>query len=140
MKKLPLTLTLLTCLLFLSPNVVLSEDWKDLVKRDGIYYKKFSDVPFSGKLTGMEQGTYKNGKKEGAWVYYYSNGQVSYKGNYKNGEREGEWDYYENNGQLWSKGNFKNSEREGAWVDYNKDGTIVKKLTGTYNNGKKISD
>jgi hypothetical protein len=47
-----LSLTLLTCLLFLSPNVVLSEDWKDLVKRDGIHYKKFSQIPFSGEIFG----------------------------------------------------------------------------------------
>ena len=25
---------------------------RDLVQRDGVYYKKFSDVPFSGKVTG----------------------------------------------------------------------------------------
>jgi hypothetical protein len=29
---------------------------------------------------------------------------------------------------------------DGAWVDYNKDGTAVKRLTGTFKNGKKISD
>jgi antitoxin component YwqK of YwqJK toxin-antitoxin module len=159
-----LSLTLLTCLLFLSPNVVLSEDWKDLVERNGIFYKKFSDVPFSGKITGRQQGTYKNGKKEGAWVFYYGNGQVlakgnfkngnkdgaevSYhdsgelesKGNFKNGKYEGAWIGYHKNGQLEVKGNFKVGEKEGAWVDYNKDGTIIKRLTGNFKNGKKISD
>ena len=50
MKK--LTLTLLTCLFILSPNVVLGETMDDLVKREGIYYKKFTDVPFTGKTTG----------------------------------------------------------------------------------------
>jgi hypothetical protein len=34
----------------------------------------------------------------------------------------------------------KNGEREGAWVDCNKDGTAVKRLTGTFKDGKKISD
>ena len=50
-------LTLLTCLFFLSPNVVLSETvkLKDLVKRDGLYYKKFTDVPFTEKTTGKDQ-------------------------------------------------------------------------------------
>jgi hypothetical protein len=38
MKK--LTLTLLTSLLPLSPIVVLRNTWHDLVKREGIYYKK----------------------------------------------------------------------------------------------------
>jgi hypothetical protein len=59
-----LSLTLLTCLLFLSPNVVLSETMDDLVLREGLFYKKFSDVPFSGKTTGLQQGTFKNVKKK----------------------------------------------------------------------------
>jgi hypothetical protein len=57
MKK--LSLTLLTCLLFLSPNVVLSETLDDLVYRDGNAYKKFSYVPFSGEITGQTKGTSK---------------------------------------------------------------------------------
>ena len=87
-----LSLTLLTCLILFSPNVVLSETMSDLVRRDGLYYKKFSQVPFSGKTTGKSQGTIKNGI------------------------------------------------REGAWVDYNKAGTVNKKYTGTFKNGKKISN
>ena len=53
---------------------------------------------------------------------------------------EGASVHYHKNGQLWSKGNFKYGEREGAWVDYNKDGTVVKRFTGIFKNGKKISD
>ena len=40
----------------------------DLVERDGIYYKKFTETPFTGEITGEIQGNYKNGKKEGEWV------------------------------------------------------------------------
>ena len=111
-----LSLTLLTFLLFLSPNVVLSEDWKDLVFRDGIAYKKFSQVSFTGKITGMTHGPFKNGKQEGTWMSYWDNGQLLHKGNHKNGEREGDH------------------------VQYNKDGTLNKKVSGTYKNDKKISD
>ena len=114
MKK--LSLTLLTCLLFLSPNVVLSETMDDLVVRDLIYYKKFSDVPFSGKITGKSQGSFKNGIREGSWVSYWSNGQ------------------------LTKKGKYKNDNKEGVWVSYYKDGTSMKELSGTYKNGNKISD
>ena len=52
----------------------------DLVKRDGLYYKKFNDDPYSGKVTGTEQGTLKNGKWEGAYVRYWYNGQLRKKG------------------------------------------------------------
>jgi antitoxin component YwqK of YwqJK toxin-antitoxin module len=138
MKK--LSLTLLTCLLFLSPNVVLSETMDDLVVRDGLYYKKSSDVPFSGEVAGLSKGTFKNGKVDGIWIGYYDNGQLNYKTTFNKLKMEGASVHYHKNGQLWSKGNFKNGEREGAWVDYNKDGTIVKKLTGTFKNGKKVSN
>ena len=138
MKK--LSLTLLTCLLLLAPNVVLSETMDDLVVRDSLYYKKSSDVPFSGKITGLSKGTFTNGKVDGTWIGYYDNGQLNYKTTFKKLKMEGDSVHYHKNGQLWSRGNFKNGEREGAWVDYNKDGTAVKRLTGTFKDGKKISD
>jgi hypothetical protein len=68
MKK--LSLTLLTCLLFLSPNVVLSVTMDELVARDGLYYKKSSDVPFSGEITGLSEGTFTNGKVDRTWIGY----------------------------------------------------------------------
>ena len=42
------SLTLFTLLLILSPNMVLSESLNDLVKRDSLFYKKYSDIPFRG--------------------------------------------------------------------------------------------
>ena len=84
-----LSLTLLICLFILSPNVVLSETWDDLVEREGIYYKRFTDVPFSGKVTGEWQGSLKNGKEEGLWVYYYQSGTVAkgFTETYKDGRK-----------------------------------------------------
>ena len=112
----------------------------DLVLREGLYYKKFTDVPFSGEVTGERQGSFENGEKDGAWVYYHESGQLRAKGNYKSGKMEGAWIAYYDNGQLWQKGNYKNNNWEGAWVDYNEDGTVKTYSTGTFKNGKKISD
>ena len=53
----------------------------DLVKREGLYYQKFTDVPFTGEIDeGLERGNFKNGREEGMWVHYHENGQLSYKG------------------------------------------------------------
>ena len=138
----------------------------DLVERDGLSYKKFTDVPFTGEIDeGLEQGSFKNGERkgpwvlywrngqlrgkgvykngkeeEGPWVYYHDNGQLRSKGDYKNGKREGRWVYYHDNGQLSSKGDWKNGEWEGPWVWYSEDGIVIDLLTGTYKNGEKISD
>ena len=69
--------------LFLLPIVLLSListscwgiDYSDLRERDGLYYQKFTDTPFTGKVSGKSQGSYKNGREEGEWVWYYDSGQ-----------------------------------------------------------------
>ena len=50
-------------------SVSLSKDvnWKDLVKRDGLWYEKLANEPFTGSSTGLKQGKVKDGKKEGEW-------------------------------------------------------------------------
>ena len=135
-----LTLTLLTYFFLLIPNVVLSETMYDLTKRNGIYYKKFSDVPFNGMITGNPQGEFKNGKREGIWVWENKNGYVNTKGFYKNGKEEGTWVTYYDNGQLSDKGKYKNGKFDGPWILYNLDGSINPKYTGVFDNGVKISD
>ena len=110
----------------------------DLVERDGLYYKKFTDVPFTGNITGKSQGTIRNGKRDGPWVIYWDNGQLSNKGIYKDGEANGPWVWYHDNGQLRSKGTYKDGNRDGPWVGYNYDGTVWESLTGTFKDGVKI--
>lgn len=167
-----------------------------LEKRDGLWYEKSSDVPFTGEVDGIDQGSFKDGKREGPWIEYSENGQVFWKRTYKDGKldgpsvtfhedgryaakqnyKDGTFDgpyelFYENgqqrkktnykdgkidgpyvsfydNGQLEDKGNYKDGLKEGPWVFFNKDG--IKRVTkdkhgfdegsGTYRNGKKISD
>ena len=124
---------------------------EDLVKREGLYYKKFSDVPFSGKVTGKEQGAFKNGERAGLWIVYYDEGQLSYKGAYKDGEKEGNWVVYFEDGKLWSKGAYKEGKREGDWAFFFVDGSkrfskndfygdLIDEGSGTYKDGKKVSD
>ena len=63
-------------LVSLLPSPALSEDVTkdDLVERDALYYKQFTDVPFTGKLTGKSQGSMKNGKYNVSWLFFYSSG------------------------------------------------------------------
>ena len=162
MKLINTLLTILFISLLSSPSW--SVTFGELVERDGLYYEKFTDVPYTGKVTGEEQGSfrngeregtcvsywengqlsfkenYKNGQREGTWVGYFENGQLSFKENYKNGKEEGEYISYWGDGRLLTKGNFKNGKATGAWVGYLKDGTVFKDWTGTFKDGKKISD
>ena len=110
-------------------------DYNDLVKRDGLYYEKFTNEPFTGKTTGRIQNNYMNGKFEGEWLEYHENGQLKIKRNYKDGKLEGESLWYHKNGQLESKGNFKEDEKEGEWLHYRSNGKLWRKYY--YKEGKK---
>lgn len=145
MKK--LTLTLLTCLIFLSPNVVMSETMKDLAKRDGVYYQKSSEVPFTGRVTGQSQGLIKNGKRHGFWEIFNDPhaickdeprpcfGTLFSSGRYENGKADGVWTrYYELEEKLYSVGNYKNGKLEGTETVFYFNGPV--KWISNYKNGK----
>jgi antitoxin component YwqK of YwqJK toxin-antitoxin module len=117
-----------------------SETKDDLVFRDGLYYPKFSKVPFTGQVEGLLQGSIKSGLIEGSWVVYYENGDLQYKGEFKNGVSEGPYVAYWDNGQLHSAGDYKDGKMEGPWVSYRINGSVWKERTGTYKDGVKISD
>ena len=59
----------------------------DLVERNGLYFQKFINVPFSGNVTGNKQGLINKGKQEGVWVSYNDDGTLEkiFSGTYKNG-------------------------------------------------------
>ena len=57
-------------------------DYNDLVKKDGLYYEKLTNEPYTGKTTGRIQKNYINGKFEGGWLEYHENGQLKIKRNY----------------------------------------------------------
>jgi antitoxin component YwqK of YwqJK toxin-antitoxin module len=100
-------------MVLLFPALALGETMDDLVQRDGLYYKNFTDVPFTGNITGKTQGTIRNGKEEGPWIHYWDNGQLSWKGTYKDGKKEGLWITYFTTGQLLSKGTYKDGKEVG---------------------------
>ena len=111
MKRFLAPILLVTLLL---PSLALGLEMDDLVQREGLYYEKFTDVPFSGKIEGLQRGSFKDGKKDGPWVRYHDNGQ------------------------LWEKGTYKDGKEEGPWVSYNEDGTVNEEYTGTYKDGVKV--
>jgi len=110
-------------------------DWNDLVEREGLFYRMFTDVPFTGEVTGRGQGILRNGKREGPWANYHDNGQLRSKGIYKDGGREGPWVLHNENGQLWSKRTYKDGMEDGPWIGYHDTGRLH--FEGTYKDGKK---
>ena len=80
----------LVLMVLLFPALALGETMDDLVEQDGLFYKKFNPVkrwilllirkpghnvvPFTGTVTGITQGAFRNGKKDGPWVHYSDDG------------------------------------------------------------------
>jgi antitoxin component YwqK of YwqJK toxin-antitoxin module len=113
-------------LVLLFPSLALGNpvEWGDLVEREGLIYKWFTNVPFTGEVTGQEQGPFKDGVKDGPWVEYWENGRLKRKGDYTDGDLDGPWVYYHDNGQLWTKGDLKDGELDGPWVEYHENGQL----------------
>ena len=131
-------LIILSCLLFTFVGWSKTINSDDLIisNQDGLFYEKFTDVPFTGNVTGERQGKISKGKREGEWLFYYESGQLERKVNYKDGKREGERLNYWDNGQLRSKSNFKDGRKEGERLIYHKNGQLIKK--SIYKDGELI--
>jgi len=140
--------TSLLCLFLLFiPTIIWAETYEDLYKKGGIYYKKFTDTPFTGEINQkFEKGSYKDGKLHGTYYNFDEKGRLTFRGEYKNGLPHGSYVSYITNpfnddeGQLVRKGVYKKGKKEGYWEYYFIDGTIDSENTGQYSNGVKTSD
>ncbi|MDA7776917.1 toxin-antitoxin system YwqK family antitoxin [Rhodobacteraceae bacterium] len=140
------TIFAITLILATLPSLSWSEtiNIDDLVIRDSLYFKKFTDVPFTGEAKITEEtnpfrairgdGHFVNGKKDGFWRKYHSiNGPLRSRSNYSNGIRTGLYEQYYKNGQLWQKGNYKAEKKDGFWKYYSKSGVLD--FEGVYQKG-----
>jgi antitoxin component YwqK of YwqJK toxin-antitoxin module len=123
-----------------------------LNERDGVFYTKDTNKPYSGPVFSLfdvpydgkkkEEGNIKDGEWYGLWTGWYENGQKSYEENYKDGKviKTTIWDYYLNK-QKKRKRTFKgvdewmNPMRDGIWSEWYENGK--KKWEETYKDGEK---
>ena len=70
----------------------------------------FSNVPFTGKVSGKINGNFKNGKPDGIWEWYHYNGQLQQIGNYKDGEEDGLWRWYNDQGKASNTETYKDGK------------------------------
>ena len=84
-----------------------------LYEKDGVFYGKQSNKPYSGKVFSLYGdgkkktfGNLKKGKSNGLWIWFHENGVKKYEGTWKNGNLNGlrtEWYKNGNKKQLRSK-------------------------------------
>ena len=133
-----LTLLLTTLFLFSSPVVWGEEvNYDDLIKQGGLFYKKFTDEPFTGVVVGEESGRIIKGKREGKWTGYFSSGHLEKRLNYTNDKLDGLYEeYYKKSGEVEKRVNYKNGKKDGLSEEFLKNGQLSRR--GYYKNGKRV--
>ena len=130
-----------------------------LIKRDGVFYTKDTNKPYSGPVFSLyedgkkkEEGSLKDGKmiSKTNWTWY-KNGQKYREMTYQDGELineiywtedgldYGELIFYFKNGEIWKKGNLKDGKRDGEFIEYGFFGTrdiYHKRIVQNYKDGK----
>ena len=117
-------LLIISCLLFTSISWSKDVNWNDLIEKDGLYYEKFTEKPFTGKVTGIKQGKIKKGKLKGKWREYWESGILKESYTIKRGNYHGEYFLYNESGNLITQGNYKKGERHGEWLHFKDNGDL----------------
>ena len=120
-------------LLLFYPSLSLGKSIDDLFVRNQIYFNKFSDSPFTGKVKGRINCEIINGLRDGNWEVYYKQDLLDkvldkrvlkIKGFFKRGSRERTWEYYFDNGNLFAKGKYLDNSMVGKWSIYYDSGEL----------------
>ena len=90
----------------------------------------------SEQLLEAIDGGFKDGKPDGQVIIRMQDGN-KFKGIYKNGKRNGPA-IEENKEGIRFEGSYKDDERDGPFVEKDRNGQV--KVTGTYENGRRIED
>ena len=136
--------SLIISLLFLIVGCSKLIDEPSLIEKNGVMYLPQSDKPYSGDVSKSDnfgktllKGTYKNGKKDRLWTWWYENGQKLKEETYKGGKEDRSWTSWYKNGQKKFEGISKDGKRDGLWTDWDENGKKLKEET--YKDGELIS-
>ncbi len=81
----------------------------------------------------------KNGLKDGPYKQYYGNsGRIAEEGSYKEGKKDGVFTYYDKEGRITEKTSYSADKKNGASILYNSDGTEASRKL--YRDGKDITE
>ena len=113
-----------------------------LIERDGVFYTKDTNKPYSGLVLALynngekkSEGTLKDGEPDGVWTYWHENGQKESEGTYKNGKEDGKWTRWYENGQKRVEKNYKDGEEIGS-TDWEYYSNGQKRVERNYKDGK----
>ena len=131
-------------------------DYKDLIQKNGLFFEKFSEDPFSGTSSGLIKGHIKNGMWEGeisqfSWsgeflgkvtlknnkfikgraIFYDDKFNIIEIANYNNGLLNGKKKWFFKDGCLSGSGNYLNGLEDGEFISYSSCFKLDKQTTYT---------
>ena len=119
-------------------------DDETLIEEGGLKYhpetkELYSGDVFKNYLGGKTEyeGSYKNGKQDGKWTYWWENGQKGAEETYKDGKLDGKWTGWYENGQKEREGTLKDGEIDGLSTQWYENGQ--KRGEATFKDGSLIS-
>lgn len=77
----------------------------------------------------VEEGEYKNSRKQGIWKFFYSSGKVKSEIAYTNSRPNGFYKTYYENGQVEEEGTWKNNRNTGNFKRYYENGQVSQDFT-----------
>ncbi len=83
----------------------------------------------SGEL--IEEGEYKNNRKQGVWKKYYPGGQLKSEIFYVNSRPKGPYTLYYDNGNIEEQGNWARTKNTGSFKRYHPNGKVAQDFTFT---------
>ncbi len=109
---------------FAQSDTINQKDAAGLKQGYWIFYGK--DQPEKGFCDSckVEEGLYKDDRKNGQWTYYHRNGNPRLKGTFVNGRPTGPYEKYYENGVLMETGTFKQNAWFGDYFRYYESGCI----------------
>jgi antitoxin component YwqK of YwqJK toxin-antitoxin module len=85
-------------------------------------------------------GDFDGGKREGKWIFWYTDGIRQLDAQYSGGKAIGFWTLYFEDGSKCAEGEYVDGEISGHWTVWDEFGAVNPERTGFYENGQKISE
>jgi antitoxin component YwqK of YwqJK toxin-antitoxin module len=89
-----------------------------LVERNGVFYDRLSDRPFTGRVISRYttgnlrlESFFEDGLKEGTEKSWYEDGSIRRESGYREGERHGEWTSWDTNHRRTFHRRYEDGER-----------------------------
>ena len=120
--------TSLCCLLLFFSALTFAQNKRNANgERQGKWVFTGKDYPHKNlpKTQKVEEGYYVDGRKEGTWIKYFTDGSVQLKGTYNNNRPEGPYTRYYPNGKIAEQGEFNANGYKGLLLRYHDNGQLA---------------